>query len=282
MGIHGRAEYLTYFEEKMKPTERALVRLEFEKIEDRLFRAVDDDDLELVRYLLDSGACPNWMNSFTRETLLSAAVSRGRLEIAMLARAYGAELVSDYEDPPAANQPSEELLSESTGNTRRWLCSAPPADRSTAPPVSEQPFAVSEELFVVVKEWRQLQQLDRYEALVETMLSRGLIDAVDHAKAVASARAAQTVAPAIVVHPAGGIALHPGHQDRFPASMARWRRHALIVGKLAVALQRIYAEVAFRPQHSGAKAARDDFEARACAQDEVAETSTPAEAEAQH
>ena len=267
MGVHGRAELMMYHEASLSPAERELVSFELREVEDRLFDAVDSGDLEVVRYLLDAGADPDWMNSFTRERVLSAAVGRGRLDVAKLARAYGAELIDTYEGAPAANQPSEQLFAASSGETYEWLCSGPPADRSTAPPPS-QPFAASEELCAVVRKWRQLKQQEPYETLVEKVLSRGLIDIVDYSKATAAARVAQISAPALVVHPVAGLAIHPGHQDLFPASTARWRQHALIVGRCAVVLQDLYTEVAFRPQHSGAKRALESFEMHAGARDE--------------
>ena len=51
------------------------------------------------------------------------------------------------------------------------------------------------------------------------------------------------------------------------AAVEHWQHHAAIVGKCALALQDIYTEVSFRPQHSGAKRSRDEFEACASAND---------------
>jgi hypothetical protein len=43
--------------------------------------------------------------------------------------------------------------------------------------------------------------------------------------------------------------------------MERVRRTVSLIGKFAIALNVIYDEVAFRPEHSGAKRAREEFEA---------------------
>ena len=45
------------------------------------------------------------------------------------------------------------------------------------------------------------------------------------------------------------------------SAMERRRRTLSLVGKFAIALKDIYNEVAFRPEHSGAKRAREEFEA---------------------
>lgn len=44
-------------------------------------------------------------------------------------------------------------------------------------------------------------------------------------------------------------------------AMHHWRRHALVVGKCSMVLEAVYNEVSYRPQHSGAKRAREEFEA---------------------
>ena len=47
------------------------------------------------------------------------------------------------------------------------------------------------------------------------------------------------------------------------SAMERRRRTVSLVGKFAIALNDLYNEVAFRPEHSGAKRAREEFEALA-------------------
>ena len=50
-------------------------------------------------------------------------------------------------------------------------------------------------------------------------------------------------------------------------AMNRIRRKILLVGKFAIAFKELYNEVAFRPWHSGAKRARESYEAAASEHD---------------
>ena len=66
-------------------------------MESALFKAVESGQLEAVRYLLDAGMSPDMMNSFTRCTVMATATLRGHVQVAQLARAYGAELAAFYD-----------------------------------------------------------------------------------------------------------------------------------------------------------------------------------------
>lgn len=51
-------------------------------------------------------------------------------------------------------------------------------------------------------------------------------------------------------------------QDAIPAAERRWfrlRRHARVVARAARTLRRLFEEVTFRPEHMGAKRARQSF-----------------------
>ena len=150
-------------------------------MESALFKAVESGQLEAVRYLLDAGMSPDMMNSFTRCTVMATATKRGHVQVAQLARAYGAELAAFYESAPAGCEASDELLqwadpdvhedfpggNRRTGGSRamlEWLQSRPPADRSMAPPVSE-PLGSSrcEQLREMVEKWARLKETEAQE-----------------------------------------------------------------------------------------------------------------------
>ena len=137
-------------------------------MESALFKAVESGQLAAVRYLLDAGMSPDMMNSFTRCTVMATATKRGHVQVAQLARAYGADLFDEllqwadpdvHEDFPGGNR--------RTGGSRamlEWLQSRPPADRSMAPPVSE-PLGSSrrEQLREMVEEWARLKETEAQE-----------------------------------------------------------------------------------------------------------------------
>ena len=69
------------------------------------------------------------------------------------------------------------------------------------------------------------------------------------------------------------------YDARVPRAIAHWRRHAHLVGRCAHVFGDVYTEVCYRPQHSGAKRSREDFEAAAQQQDGGVTTS---QEEAEH
>lgn len=173
MGIHGIAEALS--DPDLKPAMRKMLQCEH-VLEHYLFNGVERNDLETVRYLLDNGICPNMMNSFTRCTVIATAVQWGHLEMAKLARAYGADLVAFYEEEPAEGDASDELLryadpevhyDETGANPRgggssaliEWLQSRPAKERSAAPPVgTPSNTAFLDKIRPQVEKWKALLQ----------------------------------------------------------------------------------------------------------------------------
>lgn len=134
MGIHGLAEYLQLIERGVfkapPPSKLAMLKCLFNVELHVLFPAVRRGDLEVVRFLLDVGISPNHQDSFERLRLLALAVKDGDLSMAKLIRAYGAQLVSDYEDEPSDGAPSTGLLEWAKDpHVREWLLTRPPSDR---------------------------------------------------------------------------------------------------------------------------------------------------------
>ena len=173
MGIHGILERLR--DRDLSDALREALECEY-KLECYLFDAVERNDLETVRYLLDHGMSANMMNSGTRCRVLCTALISGHLEMAKLARAYGAELCAFYEGERDDGTPSNELLRFAeyrrpydNNSTRRklqyyddpalleWLLSRPPTDRSAAPPVGTPSHPkILDEIPPVFAEWQRL------------------------------------------------------------------------------------------------------------------------------
>ena len=57
------------------------------------------------------------------------------------------------------------------------------------------------------------------------------------------------------------------HAERIPRALSRWRRCTPLVGRWAKFFREWYDEVTYRPQHSGAKRSRAEFEATSCVYD---------------
>ena len=185
MGLHGIAETLRDFD--LHPAEREMLECEL-GLEGDLFSAVEDGDLETVRYLLDSGMSPNMMDSTTRCTVICTAVMTRHLDIAKLARAYGADLAAFYEHEPADATPSDELLRYANDRARyddirdprnrsgkavlEWLQSRPPKDRSTAPPVGEPWDYNLDKVRPDVEKWKRLKEA--FEAIPSEELARSV------------------------------------------------------------------------------------------------------------
>ena len=180
MGIHGILEHLR--DRDLSDALREALECEY-KLEEYLFDAVERNDLETVRYLLDHGMSANMMNSGTRCRVLCTAVISGHLDMAKLARAYGAELCAFYEGERDDGTPSNELLQfadpQRHNGTRRklqyydealleWLLSRPPKDRSAAPPVGTPSHPkMLDEIAPVFAEWQRLAAKAADEASVE-------------------------------------------------------------------------------------------------------------------
>tara|TARA_X000001036_G_scaffold401288_1_gene406291 strand:+ start:786 stop:1346 length:561 start_codon:yes stop_codon:yes gene_type:complete len=115
---------------------------------------VERDELEDLRGLIEGGVTANWKSFFDGERIMAKAAAHGRLEVAQLLRAHGAQLVAADEEEPPGNAPSNALLrcvtmgckdkdmlgcggvpAGSTMAFLAWLRSCPPVDRAAAPPL---------------------------------------------------------------------------------------------------------------------------------------------------
>ena len=170
MGIHGILLQLR--DRDLSGAQIEALECEY-KLECYLFDAVERNDLETVRYLLDHGMSANMINSGTRCRVLCTAVISGHLAMAKLARAYGAKLCAFYDGEGDDGTPGYELLRlaapqlHNTGTRRKlqyhdealleWLLSRPHKDRSAAPPVGTPSHPkILDEIPPVLAEWQRL------------------------------------------------------------------------------------------------------------------------------
>ena len=135
-----------------------------------LFQAVEDGELEAVRYLLDAGMSPYMTNSFSNITVMDTAIECGDVQVVQLVEFYEAvQPVLDAEvDALAA---THGLSAAAVADVRALLArrvpgfqSRPPAIRAMAPPVSE-PLGSSrrEQLREMVEEWARLKETEAQE-----------------------------------------------------------------------------------------------------------------------
>tara|TARA_B100001115_G_C15684729_1_gene331258 strand:- start:62 stop:640 length:579 start_codon:yes stop_codon:yes gene_type:complete len=166
MGIHGLGDILVSIEcgyLAATKFEYLMLVKEF-NCTYRLFSAILKCDVETVRHFLRAGISPEVQDSGSGERVLGEAIFTRRLEIAKLARAYGAELVRAHEES-LGNTPTPELLQVADADAEEWLLSGPPVGFWHAPPTAPNAPPVSPEAIAAVEEWRHAKAMYRCEQL---------------------------------------------------------------------------------------------------------------------